>query len=307
MLPAFLTTIFFSLSAICGNRSTRLIGGVSANFWRLSVAAVLLSIWAFTGGQGLGGAAVRVFLLSGFIGIGLGDVAFFQTLPRLGPKLTVMIVQCLAAPFGALFEWLWLGTRLTSNQILFGLIILAGIAASLAPAKNSQIQKDQLFQGTLFGLLAASGTAAGAVISRHAYAISEQHHSHIDGGTAAFQRIFGGLSLAAIFFGINKWRSRDSLQSGSRGNETLEMEKSKWQRAVPWILANGLLGQTCGVSCYQWALNNYPTGVVLPIVATTPLMAIPFTYFIDGERPEVRSIVGGVIAVVGVVGLKLVK
>jgi len=42
---------------------------------------------------------------------------------------------------------------------------------------------------------------------------------------------------------------------------------------------------------------------VLPIVAITPLVIIPFSTYLEGERPTVRSLVGGVIAVAGAVAL----
>jgi drug/metabolite transporter (DMT)-like permease len=45
------------------------------------------------------------------------------------------------------------------------------------------------------------------------------------------------------------------------------------------------------------ALKTTPTGVVLPIVAITPLVIIPFSYHLEGERPTVRSLAGGAVAV----------
>ena len=46
---------------------------------------------------------------------------------------------------------------------------------------------------------------------------------------------------------------------------------------------------------------------MLPIVATTPLIVIPFAYKIEGDRPGVRSLIGGVIAVAGAIALTVVK
>ncbi len=52
-----------------------------------------------------------------------------------------------------------------------------------------------------------------------------------------------------------------------------------------------------GVSCYQWALGTTASAIVLPIVALTPLLVIPFAYFLERERPSARSLCGGVLAV----------
>src|ERR1700733_13394972 len=112
MLAALLTTLLFSISAICGYRSSRQIGGAEANFWRICLAALFLGLWANIFGSGLAGDAFLIFLLSGFIGVGVGDTGYFQALPRLGSRRTVLLVQCFTAPFAALIEWLWLGTKL---------------------------------------------------------------------------------------------------------------------------------------------------------------------------------------------------
>ena len=47
------------------------------------------------------------------------------------------------------------------------------------------------------------------------------------------------------------------------------------------------------------------TGIVLAITALTPLVVIPLALWFDGERPTLRSIGGGLIAVAGVVALAL--
>jgi drug/metabolite transporter (DMT)-like permease len=64
-------------------------------------------------------------------------------------------------------------------------------------------------------------------------------------------------------------------------------------------LINGLAGPALGVGCYQWALMHEKAGVVLPIVALTPLVIIPFSGFIESEKPTMRSLLGGIIAVAG--------
>lgn len=299
MLGAVLATVLFSLSAVSANRSVRMLGGVSANFWRLLLAAVLLAIWAHAFGQGLGGGAVGWFFWSGCIGFGLGDLALFQALPRLGSRLTVLLVQCLAAPIAALTEWLWLGTAPTRMQMLCAVVILAGVAVALAPGKDEAAARRQVLAGVLFGLVGAVGQALGAVCSRKAYAVVALAGGNVDGVTAAYQRILGGVLLGGIAL---LWVRRRSM--GARvGTPGASQDASARQRSWFWVAANALTGPVLGVSCYQWALQGTPTGVVLPIVATTPLVVIPVARWIDGERHGRRSLVGGLIAVAGAVGL----
>src|SRR5690606_13413529 len=106
MLPALLTTVFFSLSAIFATRSIKTVGATTANLGRLGCGVVLLGLWAHTAGGGLSGAGLTMFLLSGVVGMGLGDLALFAALPRLGSRLTVLMCQCLAVPIAMQTEWL---------------------------------------------------------------------------------------------------------------------------------------------------------------------------------------------------------
>lgn len=307
MFPALLATILFSLSVIFATRTTRILGGTTANFYRLCVSAVLLAGWAHLFGGGLGGGAFGWFFLSGCIGFGVGDLALYQALPRIGPRLTSLMVHCLAAPFAALAEWTWMRTELKAVQIVFGLVILAGVAIALAPDGDLKIPRRILTQGILLGIVAALGQGLGAVVSRKAYAVAAVTGQPIDGLTAAYQRILGGLIFAAL---PSLWVIRKTWIAGSlkpAGAPPDSRGPGKWRRVSTWVLLNSLAGPTLGVGCYQWGLQTAPSGVVLPIVATTPLVVIPFAYLLDGDRPGFRSVIGGVVAVAGVVGLTLAR
>ena len=304
MLAAFLTTVLFSISAVCGHRTAKLLGGTEANFWRLCLAAALLAIYAHAFGPGLHSAAWPTFFLSGCIGFGVGDAALFQALPRLGSRLSVMLVLCLSAPIAAVIEWLWIGTRLSASQIGYGLMILAGVAIALSPGKHLNLSRAEVVPGTLFGLVAAFCQAYGAVLSRKAFAISKLAGESLDGVTSAYQRILGGVVVTAILFAVIRQRSVN--ERVANGGAAVS-RKEKWRAAWLWVVLNGLAGPALGVSCYQWALKTTPTGIVLPIVAITPLVIIPFARYVEGERPTIRSLFGGLIAVAGAAALALVS
>ena len=304
MFAALLCTVLFSISITCGHRSAKLIGGTEANFWRLTLAVVLLGGWSFAMGVGTGGAAFELFVLSGAVGIGIGDVAFFQTLPRLGSRLTSLLNGCLSAPVAALIEWAWLGTTLTLPQILWGLLTVGGVGLALMPGQHVQRPRRDLVVGTLFAVLAAAGNALGGVLSRRGYEIVQASHEHLDGGSTAFQRVLGGLLLGGLCLLIVKRRAF-RLQAHAPRELVVAASKKKWRGVWPWILVNGFAGQTLGVSCMQWALETTPAGIVFAILAITPITIIPFARLLEDERPSVRSLVGGAIAVGGVIALAL--
>jgi drug/metabolite transporter (DMT)-like permease len=303
VLPAFLATLLFSVSVIFANRATRILGGVTANFLRLCLGAVLLALWAHGFGQGLRGGAFGWFLLSGCVGFGLGDLALYQALPRVGPRLTVLLMQCLAAPFAALTEWCWIGTVLSPAQILAGLVILAGVALAVAPQEHLHVSRRVLLAGIGFGVIAALGQALGAVVSRKAYTVVEAAGQNLDGLTAAYQRILGGVIFAApLSWWVVRRRGLEAGIAEPGVGWRARLGASWW-----WIVVNTLAGPTLGVGCYQWALATAPSGVVLPIVATMPIVVVPFAWYFEGDRPGVRSLLGGLVAVAGAVALTLVE
>ncbi len=302
MLAAFLTTILFSISAITANRAAKILGGAEANFWRLLAATLFLGLMVHGFGHPTSVSAFPTFLLSGLIGFGLGDLAMFQSLARLGSRLTIMIVQCLAAPLAAYMEWVWMGTTLTPSQMAGSATILVGVALALAPSSSAVTSTHTLAErriGCWWGIAAAIGQALGAVLSRKAYDIARLAGEPVDGISAAYERILGGVALVAVWLWFQQRKERSTLPP-----ETAALSmKEKWRRSWLMVIVNSLAGPAIGVSCYQWALKTTPTGIVLPIVATTPLVIIPFAIAFEGERLEMRSVFGGVVAVVGAVAL----
>jgi drug/metabolite transporter (DMT)-like permease len=293
MFPAFAATLFFSLSVITATRSVKLLGSHRANFWRVLVTTLLLGAWAHSFGTGFGGSAFIVFFLSGCVGFGLGDMALFLAIPRLGPRLSSLLINCLAPPFAACIEWIWLGTRLSLGEAACSALILAGVGMALLPEGKPEVPKKTDWFGILNGVVAGFGQGFGAVLSRKAFALAAQEGVEVDGGTAAYQRILGGLAFVLIPTVWWLWRRRTE----GKGVRALAAPRMAWK----WVVANALCGPAIGVACFQWALRSTPSGIVLPIVATTPLVVIPLTYWFEGDRPGWRSICGGGLAVAGVI------
>jgi drug/metabolite transporter (DMT)-like permease len=295
MFAAFLTTVLFSISGVAANRTSRILGGTEANFWRILLAALFLAVLANTFGVGLAGPAIKIFFISGFVGFGIGDLALYQAFPRLGSRLSIMLVHCLAAPFAAIAEWFWLGNRISAPEAFCSAIILVGVAVALAPSEHLHIPRRALVIGILMGTIAALGQGFGAVLSRKAYEVCRANGVNMDGISAAYQRIWGGLVVAVLSMTWVKSTRREPAA------------KKDWKRTIPWLLANVAAGPALGVACYQWALSIERTAIVLPIVALTPLMIIPFSWRLEGERPSARSLLGGVVAVAGVIGLTFAR
>jgi drug/metabolite transporter (DMT)-like permease len=303
MLPAVLTAALFATSVVLGHRAAKLAGSLEANFWRVILATVFLALMAFSFGHGLEGDVIGWFALSGAIGVGFGDFAIYHALPRLGPRITSLFVQCLMAVFAALFEWLWLGTTFTWLQGLLSVIILAGVVTALGTPEEVREHARTLWPGISLAAFGAAATAGGAVISRKAYDVLHAHGTDLDGITAGFQRMIGGFGVSMVFYLV--LRIVQHRSNSAEESRIFAIASPARRKAWIWIVGNSLAGQTLGVSCMQWALSSIPAAQVLVITATTPILVIPLARIFEGERITVRAAIGSLVAVAGVVGLIL--
>ena len=305
MFAALLTTLLFATSAICGYRTSKQIGGIEANFWRLTVALIFLTIWANCFGHDFA-AAPGWFMLSGLLGIGLGDTAYFQALPRLGSRRTILLCQCLTAPFAALIEFFWLGTKLNVAEIFCVAVILGGVAIALKPDDHLKISARDWRIGIIGSVISAIGAASGAVLIRKAFFVAHENGFNPDAGTTGYQRVLGGIIipiLAVLFFKFRSARAHGGLFE----TKTMQVSREKWVRLWPWVLANALAGQTLGVTCMQWALQTTQAGIVTAIIATTPIFLLPMTRIVEKEKIGLHSVIGALIAVGGVIGLTFLR
>jgi drug/metabolite transporter (DMT)-like permease len=204
----------------------------------------------------------------------------------------MLLTHCIAAPLAAFTEWLWLGSRLGIGEILCAVAILGGVAVALAPDHGSNVSRREFWFGVLCGLGSACGQGFGSVISTRANLAAAAAKMPVDGATAAYERIVAGIVVAFLFFIFLRGREKKPAPG-------------VWPKAWVWITANALAGPCLGVACYQWGLATTRTGIIMPIVATAPVLTQFLAWAVDGLRPTRRTIIGGVIAVGGVIALKL--
>ena len=210
------------------------------------MAALVLGLWSHLFGSGITGKAFPLLFISGCVGFGLGDLAMFQAFPRIGTRRTMVLVQCLAAPFATVIEWLWLGHLPSAPEALSGAVILAGVALALMPGRDEAQPSQGLRAGIVFGAIAALGQAGGAVLSRAAYAVAvsagETFQGVGDGVNAAYQRLLGGILVSALFFAFHlelQWRpGPGQSELAHRGVASSPTPSSTFQHGPPrWTCA----------------------------------------------------------------------
>lgn len=316
-MPFALATAFlFALSAICGQRTTRLMPPMAANFVRLCLAAAALGVLTYFLFPGSVQPATFAWLFaSGLIGFGMGDVALFLSYARIGARLTILINFCLAPVFSGLADWLWLGDAITLREAGAISLILAGVAIAIAPPKRRAediVAQPWALAGFFWAAVAGLGQGLGATVSRRATAEAARIGIEVSGLSQAFQRVLGGLLVAlivvaALHFAGRLFPKPDPLAPKNQGGSGNQTKSSKGTAAL-WLLGAACFGPIIGVSCYQWALMSLDSSAVVnAVIALSPILVIPLAWLSEGDKPTPRSVIGAATAAGGVAALALIR
>jgi drug/metabolite transporter (DMT)-like permease len=230
--------------------------------------------------------AIALLIISGVIGIGIGDTAFFAALNRLGERRTVLMAETLAPPIATLIAFATLAEVLPITAFIGIAITISGVAwVVVEQSSGTKLKATQLKSGIAYGLLAAACQAVGAVMSRAALTQSE-----IGPLTSSLIRIIGGVAILLIWMPI-------SGQSYFPKSVRL---------AKPWraVLLATFIGTFLGIMLQQLSLQHTEVGIVQTLLGTSSLFVLPLVA-VRGETISLRACLGAAIAVVGIAMLFL--
>jgi drug/metabolite transporter (DMT)-like permease len=300
MFAALLAAVLFACSAVVSQRSTRIFGAIPANFYRLCIACAVLGLVSLLRDLADGTSSIHpdilpIFLWSGLVGFGIGDIALFLAYARLGSRLTILINWCSAALFAAGGDYLLRGRFLGLPQWIAVIAILAGLVVALRPAKAAK-QAARSVSGVLFAVLAGISMGMGTVMSGRAIDAAVRLGIDVSGVSQAFQRSSAGVLAALVAFLIARRLGGSQPVAPAR----------PWKHKPFWLISTALCGPVIGVSCYQWAQSvTGSSTIVVAIASTSSLLVIPLARAMEKDTPGVRELAGTLLAAAGVVALKL--
>lgn len=262
------------------------LGAPAFNRVRQVFVTGLLTIYVLATGtwRELDAANVGPLLLSGLIGIFVGDTLLFAALNRLGPRRSG-ILFALNAPITALLGWLVLGEGLSTSSIAGIALTASGVFLAIIFGKRrSQIHewetiKGPLWIGVLLGLGAATGQAIGSILARPVM------ETGIDPLLASLLRV----GIAAFCLSVLIQLPIPSVKP--RRPLTLKVAA---MTALTGVLALGM-----GMTLLLFALSGGKVGIVSTLSATTPVMILPMLWLKTGERPAGGAWAGAALVVIG--------
>jgi drug/metabolite transporter (DMT)-like permease len=296
MIFAIIAAVLFAFSAIFNTRITKLMDALSANFFRLLIACLMLGLLtAICQPESFHPEASAWLLLSGAIGFGIGDIALFAAFSRIGSRLTILINFSLGAIIGAFADWMLLDDPIGIWKCLSIVTILGGLALALLSSKGKGLRQGSFRFGIIAALIAGVGQGLGSSISRYAEPLAEASGIAIGGISQAFQRVTAGLFCLAL---ACLWkRSRGKFAPAAASRATI----------AGWLVLAAIFGPVLGVSCFQQSLKTLTSGEAMAVTATSPLLLIPLAYFFEGDRIRAGSLIGALLGVSGVIAMALIR
>ena len=286
LLAALLAAFCWAMGGFIAMNTTRRIGAIAFNRWRMFYVFFILFVlsYFFSYKRPPDIDETLLLLLSGVVGIFIGDSALFLSLSRLGPRRTSMMFAS-HAPLTVIFGSFILSEFLTWLQLLGVVLTFSGIIIAIFYGKRSDMIdvweeiRGNLWSGLGIGLLAASSHAAGALIARPVMA------SGVDPLIASTVRVFGAVVFYFIIL-INRGKLiRASEPAGYAGTLI--------------IICSGIFGMVLGASFYLYGLSGADAGIVATLASLSPVLMLPLLWLRNGYPPSLFAWVGAFLASFG--------
>jgi len=224
---------------------------------------------------------MSLLVISGILGIGIGDTAYLSALRSLGARRTLLI-ETLAPPLAAILAFIFLGEALNFQNWIGIALTLTGVAWVITERTSQTVLEASDFKkGVLWAILAAISQAGGVVLSRSVLVMSD-----INPLWTSLIRLIAGTAIALLIWEINGYLKPKNPIS--------------WSYRLFIVISLTAFGSTyLGIWLQQISLKFSPAGISQTLSATSPLFVLPMAYSL-GEKITRRSVIGVFLALMGV-------
>ncbi len=289
-LAAFGTAICWSLSAVFFETTSRKVGALAVNFWKVFVAFFFLAFAALLdrGTPFPWDASLHAWIylsISGIVGFVIADYFLFNAYILIGSRITV-IFQALTPLFTTLFAFLFLGERMDPMRLLgMGVVIGGIIIVVTSRQKHSAVGKIALSaavmkKGYVFAFLSSLFQAAGLIFSK----IGLGDYNAISGTQIRVFTAIAGFALQIVL-----------MKQTVQVFRTAPSEK----KVRGPLLIGALFGPFLGVYFSLFALQNTQAGTASTLMALTPILIIPSSILILKQKVSIMEMLGAAVAVSG--------
>ncbi|HPE62158.1 MAG: DMT family transporter [Thiothrix sp.] len=278
----------WALSGIISANPSRTLGALRFSSIRMVLVLGMLGIWVLASGgwQTLHAAQLPAALLSGVIGIFLGDAALFATMNRMGPRRTG-ILFAMNAPMAVVLGWLFLDEQLSLRNGTGILLCIGGVLLAIVFGKRrSQIHQWESISGSpwtgiALGLGAALAQATGALIVRPVM------QTGADPATVSCLRVLAGV---VCLNGLRYLLARKPSQ---------KPPVALTPALLGQVALSGFIAMALGMTLLLFGLAGGKVGIITTLSAMAPVILLPLLWLRTGEVPAAGAWIGAVLVVAG--------
>ena len=283
---AILSAFCWAVSSLISADITRQIGGIAFNRLRLFFVSIMLIIYAtyFYSWDTINYEYLLIIIISGFVGIFLGDTLLFVALEKIGPRRNNILFS-LAAPFTVILNIFILKENMTSLNIIGCFIVFFGVVVAIAYGSNEnnnhrwEVVKGSLKIGIVFAILAAFCQSVGLILIKPVLDLGADPIA-----AAAIRTSISFILIVSTFF-INFQSFKSPI-------------KITYKIILQSILS-GFLGMALGMSLLLIALQNADAGIVATLSSTSPIIILFLIWLLTKKIPSSGAWVGTFIAIFG--------
>ena len=283
---AIAAALCWAVASLVSADVTRTIGGLAFNRLRLFFVSIMLMSYTyyFNTWSTINIEYLTIIIISGIIGIFLGDTFLFIALQKLGPRRNNILFS-LAAPFTVIINILFLNKNISFINVLGCFVVFFGVVIAIAYGdKKSSNHRWETIEGSLYigvilAICAALCQSIGLIMMKP---ILDKGADPI--ASAAIRTVISFTLLSITFF-------LNYEIFNSKTNLTI--------RIIFQSIISGFLGMALGMSLLLIALQNADAGIVATLSSTSPIMILFLLWIITKRVPTIGAWFGTFIAIFG--------
>ncbi len=285
-LIAILAALCWAIASLISADVTRIIGGLAFNRIRLFFVSIMLISCTFylDTWDTLNQEFLFTILLSGIIGVFLGDTLLFIALQKIGPRRNNILFS-LAAPFTVILNIIFLHQVMSLINLIGCFVVFFGVVMAIAYGNSRdknhrwEVVEGKLYLGILFGIMAALCQAIGLIMMKPILSMGADPIA-----SASLRTAISFIFLSLTFFlNFNIFNQKGSL--------TIKI--------IGQSIISGFLGMALGMSLLLIALQKADAGIVATLSSTSPIMILLLIWLITKKMPTMGAWIGTILAIIG--------
>ncbi|MFN3307391.1 MAG: DMT family transporter, partial [Candidatus Kapaibacteriota bacterium] len=258
-LSALTASILWSISPYIFSAVVSGIGSFNLNISRLLLSSLLIFATCLLFGISLQTKTLQLFylILSGLVGLVLGDTFLFKSFKEIGPRYTMILMSSNPA-FGAIIAYFTFGEVISFIGIVGMIVTFLGICLVIYQQNSKEATKYAItFNGIIFGLLASIGQAGGLILTKYASVINNIHPL-----SATFYRIFPSFVILGLI----------GLLIGRINSTSLNFLFNK--RIIILLIIGSIIGPYLGITFSYIAVAQIHVGIAATIMSLQPVLML---------------------------------